>query len=381
MAWLLIETPDGQRRQYKLGELDSGFGRAKANAVPLSDQKCSSFHCLIKPQRGGRYAVVDAGSRNGTRVNDEPLDEGEERLLAEGDVISLGQTRVSYSEATLSPDREALRILNPEETAAAIAAGETAVQPVVTPGSASEASETDASTTAEVSTTFAPPPQPVSQQSRETEVSARTPEETQAGGRTTMSATVSPAPDATTLPPPHVQQRQTSLRLLAMVSATVAFLAVAAFAFGARFGANASNESQPHLNRGDATVAPLPATANGNNLADHPGEVPPGNALAQELAELRREHRTTQRLLARLEERQATQLAEQATLVDEFAEHLATMQQSVLAQDETEEFEHELLQIHQLLLDLHAHLELDGGLDLTQDSATAERNPTSHTDE
>jgi pSer/pThr/pTyr-binding forkhead associated (FHA) protein len=72
-------------------EIKSGLitlGRAPDNAVALvSDSNVSRYHAEIE-RRGDNFYLVDLNSRNGTFVNDEPI-EGERRLQ-DGDKISLG---------------------------------------------------------------------------------------------------------------------------------------------------------------------------------------------------------------------------------------------------------------------------------------------------
>ncbi|HYP51541.1 MAG TPA: FHA domain-containing protein, partial [Pyrinomonadaceae bacterium] len=72
-------------------EIKSGLitlGRAPDNAVALvSDSNVSRYHAEIE-RRGDNFYLVDLNSRNGSFVNDEPI-EGERRLQ-EGDKISLG---------------------------------------------------------------------------------------------------------------------------------------------------------------------------------------------------------------------------------------------------------------------------------------------------
>ena len=54
------------------------IGRARNNDVVLPDQSVSKLHAHFVPNpAGGPMALVDAGSRNGTRVNDTKLASGE----------------------------------------------------------------------------------------------------------------------------------------------------------------------------------------------------------------------------------------------------------------------------------------------------------------
>ncbi len=72
-------------------EIKSGLitlGRAPDNAVALvSDSNVSRYHAEIE-RRGANFYLVDLNSRNGSFVNDEPVDG--ERRLQNGDKISLG---------------------------------------------------------------------------------------------------------------------------------------------------------------------------------------------------------------------------------------------------------------------------------------------------
>lgn len=74
------------------GESSISIGRARANDVVLDDASVSSQHCRIRPEAGG-FVVHDMKSTNGTQVNGRPIDR---QLLAEGDVIQVGETSLQY---------------------------------------------------------------------------------------------------------------------------------------------------------------------------------------------------------------------------------------------------------------------------------------------
>ena len=63
-------------------EIKSGLitlGRAPDNTIPLvSDSNVSRYHAEIE-RRGDNFYLVDLNSRNGTFINEEPI-EGERRL-------------------------------------------------------------------------------------------------------------------------------------------------------------------------------------------------------------------------------------------------------------------------------------------------------------
>jgi hypothetical protein len=68
------------------------LGRARANDVVLEDVAVSSQHCRIRPD-GDRFVLQDLDSTNGTRVNDRRV---KKHVLAEGDVIQIGETKLEF---------------------------------------------------------------------------------------------------------------------------------------------------------------------------------------------------------------------------------------------------------------------------------------------
>ncbi|MEM9302943.1 MAG: FHA domain-containing protein, partial [Pseudomonadota bacterium] len=77
------------------------LGRRDGNEVQLLDNAVSSRHALItvleSPDFPGYFDVMleDQGSRNGTRVNGEPV---QSHQLEHGDIITVGRTQLRYSE-------------------------------------------------------------------------------------------------------------------------------------------------------------------------------------------------------------------------------------------------------------------------------------------
>jgi len=85
---------DGSRVQ--LGEDPARIGRLPDCAIALSDSQVSRHHAEVRLSENG-YEVVDLGSLNGTTVNGVKV-QGE-RTLADGDVISVGETAIRYEES------------------------------------------------------------------------------------------------------------------------------------------------------------------------------------------------------------------------------------------------------------------------------------------
>lgn len=73
------------------------MGRKEDCHLHLLDPQVSNRHATLE-WTGATYRLVDAGSRNGTRVNGAPLEEA--RDLAPGDVIGVGTSILRYEPAS-----------------------------------------------------------------------------------------------------------------------------------------------------------------------------------------------------------------------------------------------------------------------------------------
>jgi FHA domain len=104
-AWSLeIQTGGSPRRIDLEGDLLT-LGSAATNAIAFpSDDAMSKLHAILERQPVG-WSIRDAGSANGTLVNGETLDG--ERLLAHGDEVVLGVTRIAVRGETPASPAEA----------------------------------------------------------------------------------------------------------------------------------------------------------------------------------------------------------------------------------------------------------------------------------
>jgi hypothetical protein len=89
--------PDGQA--IKLGNATVTIGRLPDCTVVLADPNVSRVHAEVRPVPGDgsgpqEYEIADRGSTNGTKVNGMPLTGT--RVLAAGDVITLGATTIGF---------------------------------------------------------------------------------------------------------------------------------------------------------------------------------------------------------------------------------------------------------------------------------------------
>jgi hypothetical protein len=76
------------------------LGRTSNNDVVLSDVQISKFHAFFRQQDGGRYELLDAGSRNGTWVGETKVaPKGDAHPVRYGDELQFGQLRFVFMDA------------------------------------------------------------------------------------------------------------------------------------------------------------------------------------------------------------------------------------------------------------------------------------------
>jgi pSer/pThr/pTyr-binding forkhead associated (FHA) protein len=91
-AYLLVATEGQPAVQFDLGGPLITVGRASDNDVIVDDPMVSRHHCQLKLQHGA-YGFVDLGSRNGSLVNAQHV---QEVALGPGDIIQIGNTTIEF---------------------------------------------------------------------------------------------------------------------------------------------------------------------------------------------------------------------------------------------------------------------------------------------
>jgi hypothetical protein len=91
-AYLLVKTDGAEPVQFDLGGALISIGRASDNDVIVDDGLVSRHHCQLKLQHGA-YSFADLGSRNGSWVNGQPVNEV---ALGPGDLIRIGSTEIEF---------------------------------------------------------------------------------------------------------------------------------------------------------------------------------------------------------------------------------------------------------------------------------------------
>jgi len=124
MAEIHVLTAEGDSRKLALTRERTTIGRSREADVYLPDQWLSRRHAEIERRADGYY-IVDLGSKNGTLLNDQRV---EQQRLAPGDVLALGDYRLTFvDDAPAAPaDAELIppgtRVFSASDVLAGIAA-------------------------------------------------------------------------------------------------------------------------------------------------------------------------------------------------------------------------------------------------------------------
>ncbi len=90
-------------RQVRLTQYPFVIGRGSKVDLDLDTEKASRRHAEIAHVEGG-WVVTDLESRNGTKMNGEPLTDA--HTLSVGDVIGIGDFRLEWQ--AIHPERESI---------------------------------------------------------------------------------------------------------------------------------------------------------------------------------------------------------------------------------------------------------------------------------
>ena len=91
-ARLVWERADGSRAEFPLTAAVTSIGRSEEADIVLDEPLVSRIHARIE-RRGERCVLIDIGSTNLTRVNDEIVVEKE---LAPGDELRFARARLRF---------------------------------------------------------------------------------------------------------------------------------------------------------------------------------------------------------------------------------------------------------------------------------------------
>jgi len=91
MPYLEVKTKQGSKR-LKLEDEPITVGRLPENTLVVNDDRTSRRHCVIEPVNGA-WRVRDLGSANGTKINNERVNE---HYLDNGDVVRVGGAHLCF---------------------------------------------------------------------------------------------------------------------------------------------------------------------------------------------------------------------------------------------------------------------------------------------
>jgi len=106
-----IRVQSGARKgqRFPLGDDEFVVGSDPAAALVLMDDLLVSHrHATIHKKPDGGFWIVDTESTNGTRVNNQPLERGKERLLQNGDRIDIAHVELLFDDGTVRSRRARL---------------------------------------------------------------------------------------------------------------------------------------------------------------------------------------------------------------------------------------------------------------------------------
>ena len=121
-----IEDAETEEAEFKCEQDIVRIGRQTDNEVVLSDfkRRVGRQHAQIQ-QKEGQYLLVDIGSKNGTKLNDNPIEVGKEYPLTKNDILTIGPFSIAFHpndpvpiiDTTMEPDGDATVIsFLPDET-------------------------------------------------------------------------------------------------------------------------------------------------------------------------------------------------------------------------------------------------------------------------
>ena len=77
-------------------------GRSDTNSIAINHTAVSKFHAFFLEKGQGAFAISDAGSKNGTFLNDEPVPNYREKnppLVKPGDRVRFGDVKLTFMSA------------------------------------------------------------------------------------------------------------------------------------------------------------------------------------------------------------------------------------------------------------------------------------------
>ncbi|HYI61574.1 MAG TPA: FHA domain-containing protein [Acidimicrobiales bacterium] len=95
---------EGAQAPVALGDEPVTIGRGADQVLRVHDERASRAHAVVRRRAKGGWELADAGSANGTQLNDHRIPDGRVAPLRDGDRIGVGGTTITYREGGGDPD-------------------------------------------------------------------------------------------------------------------------------------------------------------------------------------------------------------------------------------------------------------------------------------
>jgi pSer/pThr/pTyr-binding forkhead associated (FHA) protein len=105
MAFIILGDHEQEWERRPLRQAMT-IGRSFDCDLPVRDTLLSRQHCRLEPH-GNQWVLIDLKSRNGTRIGETPITH---RILEDGDVVRIGQTRLCFRAGAFVPAPPANRL-------------------------------------------------------------------------------------------------------------------------------------------------------------------------------------------------------------------------------------------------------------------------------
>ena len=110
---ITVSNESGEFEEVELTRSTTSVGRQPGNNIVLNSPAVSRYHAQFDVF-GGQVFLVDLGTVNGTFVNDAQVDPNSRSLLRDGDVVMLGDIRLTFNATKRRPGSSGLPSLNPK---------------------------------------------------------------------------------------------------------------------------------------------------------------------------------------------------------------------------------------------------------------------------
>lgn len=93
VGWLVIRSGAQANKEFALPKSETKIGRSSTCQISLDNDTLSREHAKIIYRGSGTFEILDLGSRNGTKVNGQPI---QKQMLYDNDVVQTGEVKFVF---------------------------------------------------------------------------------------------------------------------------------------------------------------------------------------------------------------------------------------------------------------------------------------------